>query len=56
MAGLPHLLFGIVIVGAALIGAVKTINQEAFGYIQMIVFGLLLLGVLVYSNKRSWKA
>lgn len=55
MAGLLHLLFGIVVVSAALIGAVKAINQNTFGHLPMIVFGLLLLVVLVYRMNKGWQ-
>jgi predicted membrane channel-forming protein YqfA (hemolysin III family) len=55
MAGLPHLLICIFIVGSALIGTVKGINQNAFGYLQIIVFLLLLFGVLFYSVYKGWR-
>jgi len=55
MAGLPHLLIGIFIVGSSLIGAVTGSNQNAFSYFPMIVFCLLLLGVLIYSINKSWR-
>lgn len=47
MADLPHLLMGIIIVSSTIIGAMDGINQEAFGYLLMIVISLLLSGVLI---------
>jgi hypothetical protein len=55
MAGLPHFLIGIFIVGSTLIGALKGINLIVFGYLLMIIFGLLLIGVLLYSINKGWK-
>jgi hypothetical protein len=55
MAGLPHLLMGIIIVSFTIIGAMEGINQEVFGDLLVILVSLLLLGVLIYSIYRGWK-
>jgi hypothetical protein len=56
MAGLPHLLMGIIIVGVEIIYGIKGINQNVFRYLLMICFSLSLLGVLIFSIFRGWKS
>ncbi len=55
MAGLPHLLIGIFIVGSGLISAVIGNSQYALGYLPLIFFLLLLLGVVLYNVLKGWK-
>ena len=53
MAGLPHLLMGIIIV---VIDGIQGINQNVFSYLLIICFSLSLLGVLIFSISRGWKS
>jgi hypothetical protein len=55
LAGLPHLLIGIFIVSGTLFGELKGIDQKVFGYTQVAVYSLLLLGVLLFSIYKGWK-
>jgi hypothetical protein len=55
MAGLPHLLMGIIIVSSEIIFDPKVINQNVL-YLLMICFSLSLIGVLIYSISRGWKS
>ena len=56
MAGLPHLLFGIIIVSSEIIAGVLGNNQNAFEYLLGIGFVLLLLGVLIFSIYKGWRS
>ena len=56
MAGLPHLLIGIIIVGENIIYGIKGINQNAFNYLVITCLSISLLGVLIYSISRGWKS
>ena len=56
MAGLPHLLMGIIIVGEGIIYELKVINQNVFNYFVIICFSLLLLGVLIFNISKGWKS
>jgi hypothetical protein len=55
LAGLPHLLMGIFMVSSALISAEIGINQKTFGYFQVTICSLILLGVLLFSIYKGWK-
>jgi hypothetical protein len=55
MAGLPHLLFGIIIVSSEIITGVLGNNQNAFEYLG-IGFVLQLLGLLIFSIYKSWRS
>ena len=47
-AELPHLLLGIFGLSPDAIGAIAKNNQNAYGYLPMMYFCSLLLGVLIY--------
>lgn len=55
MAGLPHLLMGIIIVSSEIIFDPKVINQNVL-YLLIICFSLSLIGVLIFSISRGWKS
>ena len=55
MAGLPHLLIGIIIVISEVINGVIGVNMNMSGYIFGISITLLLLGVLIFSIYKGWK-
>jgi hypothetical protein len=54
IAGLPHLLIGISIVGSAIIGATAGIYQNVFSYLSLIFFLILLFGVVIYGFSKGW--
>jgi len=56
MAGLPHLLMGIIIVGEGIIYELKVIDQNVFNYLVIISFSLSLLGVLIFNISKGWKS
>jgi hypothetical protein len=56
MAGLPHLLMGIIVVSSEIIYWIKAINQNVFSYILLVCFSLLLLGVLIFNIAKGWKS
>jgi hypothetical protein len=56
MAGLPHLLMGIIIVSSEIIYGIKGINQNVYSYILLVCFSLLLLGVLIFNIAKGWKS
>jgi hypothetical protein len=56
MAGLPHLLMGIIIVGVNVIYGIKGINQNVFNYLVITCLSLSFLGVLIFSIFRGWKS
>jgi hypothetical protein len=55
MAGLPHLLIGIVIIGFDMILGIQGENQDLFRYFLITVFALLFLGVLIFNISKGWK-
>jgi len=55
MAGLPHLLMGILILSFEIIYGIQVINQNVL-YLLLICFSLSLIGVLIYSISRGWKS
>jgi hypothetical protein len=55
MAGLPHLLMGIIIIGTEIIYGIKGVNQNIFNYLLIIVFSLLFVGVLIFNISKGWK-
>jgi hypothetical protein len=56
MAGLPHLLMGIFIVGSEIIYMITGINQNVFMNLLVICFSLTLLGVLIFNISKGWKS
>ena len=56
MAGLPHLLIGIIIIGTEIAYEIKEMNQNVFSLILVTVFSLLLIGVLIYNMSKGWKS
>jgi hypothetical protein len=56
MAGLPHLLMGIIIVSSEIVFIIKGINQNVFSYLLIICFSLLVIGVLIFNISKGWKS
>lgn len=56
MAGLPHLLMGIIIISYEIIYQIKVINQNVFSNFLLVCFSLLLLGVLIFNITKGWKS
>ncbi len=55
LAGLPHLIFGIILVVTELISGVTGVNSNLLGNLFLTGFCLLLLGVFIFSLFRGWK-
>ncbi|MGE5223686.1 MAG: hypothetical protein ACM3PY_14710, partial [Omnitrophica WOR_2 bacterium] len=55
LAGLPHLMIGILIVGSALLAGADGIGRRVLVFLLLAVFALLLLGVLFFNIFKGWQ-
>jgi uncharacterized membrane protein YedE/YeeE len=55
MAGLPHLLIAVMIVGSEIMYSFLGGNQQVPGYIFTIGFAILAVSLVIYNRLRGWK-
>jgi hypothetical protein len=56
MAGLPHLLIALTIIGSEIIYGILCANQDVSGLFPVIALSILILGVVLYGHFNGWKS
>ena len=56
LAGLPHLLIGIIILSSELIYGLKGINYNLLNTLLVIAISILFIGVLLFNISKGWKS
>jgi hypothetical protein len=56
MAGLPHLLIGVIIVSTEVVYQLSRMTQNVFSIFFVAIFSLFLIGVVIYNRSKGWKS